>query len=127
MRFAAPSQRPRRVISPICCRPSATPGKTHALSPDQLHDHDKQPEIAGGFRASQLIETGGAKVHAERPEADDHSRLLRRALNEREKITERKQERREDEQGSHDSPRRFPPILIFFPPPLHFAVRSSGG
>jgi hypothetical protein len=34
-----------------------------ALSPDQLHDHDKQPEVAGGFRASQF-ETGGAKAYA---------------------------------------------------------------
>jgi hypothetical protein len=64
-----------------------------ALSPDQLHDHDKQPEVAGGFRASQLIETGGAKAHAERREADDDGCLVRGALNEREKITEREQER----------------------------------
>jgi hypothetical protein len=84
MWFAAPFNGPRRVISPICCRASATPGKMRALLPDQLHDHGKQPEVTGGFRALQLIETGRAKAHAQRREADDGGCLLRRSLNERE-------------------------------------------
>jgi hypothetical protein len=61
MWFAAPFNGPRRVISPICCCTSATLGKMRALLPDQLHDHDKQPEVTGGFRASQSIETGRAR------------------------------------------------------------------
>jgi len=111
------------VISPICCRTSATPGKLRALS----HDDGKQPEVTGGSRASQLIETGGAKEHAERREADDDSPLLGRALNAWEKITERKQQRREDEQGSDKPRRRFRPLVIFFEHPVHLGVRSSRG
>lgn len=105
---------PLRVIPPVCCRTSATPGKLRALS----HDDGKQPEVTGGFRASQLIETGGARAHAERREADDDSPLLGRALNAREKITERKRKRREDKQGTDEPRRRFPTYPYF--------LRASG-
>jgi hypothetical protein len=91
MWFAAPFNGPRRVISPICSGTSPTPGKMRALLPDQLHDHGKQPEVTGGFRVSQWIESGRAKAHVQHREADDDG--CRRSLNERGKITERKQEK----------------------------------
>jgi hypothetical protein len=90
------------VISPICWRSSRHAGASDArivaelsdgtdtLSPDQLHDHGEQPEVTGGLRALPLIETGAAK--AERREADDSNCLLRLAVDEREKTTERKQQ-----------------------------------
>jgi hypothetical protein len=101
MWFAAPFNGPRRVISPICCGTSTTPGKMRALLPDQLHDHGKQPEVTGGFRASQSIETGRAKAHVQHREADGCPLPERARENNRTQTGKRS----EGEQGS-DGPRR---------------------